>query len=175
MNLVQPTVALCVIARDEEAMIGACLASARPAVDQMVVIDTGSRDNTAAIAHAAGAEVHHLAWTGDFSAARNEALKHVRCDWVLVLDCDERLASWAFQAIREGIRSARAEAYVLPLTDASELDAPPNEVVQGRMALRESVWLLRLFRFSADLRWKGRVHEHVNTWLAARTKRYSAT
>ncbi|MEC7241945.1 MAG: glycosyltransferase [Myxococcota bacterium] len=164
----QPTVALCVIARDEEAMIGACLASAWPAVDQVVVIDTGSSDNTAAIARAAGAEVHPLTWTGDFSAARNEALKHVRCDWVLVLDCDERLASWASSAIREGVRSDRVDAYVLPLTDASELAAPPNEVVRGRMALRESVWLLRLFRFSPDLRWEGCVHEHVRHWLRSR-------
>ena len=174
MNPYRPTVALCLIARDEEAMIEGCLASARPAVDQLIVIDTGSHDRTAAMAAAAGAEVHHFAWTGDFSAARNEALRHVRCDWVLVLDCDERLSSQAPAAIHAGIQSSRAEAYVLPLTDSSDLDASADEVVSGSRALREPVWLLRLFRYSPDLRWEGRVHEHVNRWLSARGGRVAA-
>jgi hypothetical protein len=168
METSMPTIALCLIAKNESAMIGDCLASVKAAVDQMVVVDTGSNDNTIAIAQAHGADVVHFEWCDDFSAARNAALPHVRCDWVLILDCDERLASGAAQAIRAAVNRPRAEAFLLPLTDAVELNASPDAVVNGSKALRERIWLPRLFRMSADLRWEGRVHEHLESWMERR-------
>ena len=63
------TVTLCVIALNEEEMIGECLASVQGLVNQIVVVDTGSTDATVDIAVAAGAEVVHFPWNGDFAAA----------------------------------------------------------------------------------------------------------
>jgi tetratricopeptide (TPR) repeat protein len=166
-----PRIALCLIAKNEAALIGACLDSVADAVDQVIVVDTGSTDKTVEIAQKKGAEIVHFEWCDDFSAARNAALASVRADWVLVLDCDERLATGGAQAIRLATQQARAEAYVLPLLDADSMDSHPDEVVSGRRALREPIWLLRLFRFSADLRWEGRVHEQPTTWLKARAGR----
>src|SRR5689334_3812847 len=60
---------LCMIVRDEEKMLAACLRSVRDTVDQMVVVDTGSRDATVQAARAAGAEVHTFSWCDDFAAA----------------------------------------------------------------------------------------------------------
>jgi len=71
-----PRLALVVIARNEARAIERCLSSARPWVDEMVVLDTGSTDHTVALARACGARVHHFAWVDDFSAARNAALAH---------------------------------------------------------------------------------------------------
>lgn len=83
--------ALVVIARDEAAHIERLLASVRPWVDRMLVLDTGSKDDTAARAAAMGADVKQFTWCDDFSAARNAALDAASADWHLVLDADEWL------------------------------------------------------------------------------------
>ncbi len=85
--------ALVVIARNEAASIARCLLSAKPFVDRMVVLDTGSTDDTAAIAESCGAVVRHMTWANDFSAARNTALQVADADWNLILDADEWLES----------------------------------------------------------------------------------
>lgn len=86
-----PRLALVMIARDEARCIARCLESARPHVDAMIVLDTGSTDDTVAIARECGATVHHFAWCDDFAAARNAALAHSDADWNLILDADEWL------------------------------------------------------------------------------------
>lgn len=85
-------VSLCLIAKDEEEFILSCLNSAKHLVDEIIVVDTGSRDETAGAALAAGARVFNFSWTGDFAAARNFALERAGSDWILVLDADEVLA-----------------------------------------------------------------------------------
>lgn len=82
---------LCLIAKNEEKALPQCLNSVKDVVEEMVVLDTGSCDRTVEIARQFGAKVHHFTWCNDFSAARNEALKYVSGDWVLVLDADEIL------------------------------------------------------------------------------------
>lgn len=87
------TIALVMIARNEARCIGRCLKSVAPWVDHMIVLDTGSSDQTIAIARSFGAEVYHFSWCDDFSAARNAALDLSHADWNLVLDADEWLIS----------------------------------------------------------------------------------
>ncbi|MCA1248664.1 glycosyltransferase [Massilia sp. MS-15] len=81
--------ALVVIARDEAPTLARCLESARPFVAEMIVLDTGSSDDTAQIAAACGARVIPFAWNDDYGAARNAALAASSADWNLVLDGDE--------------------------------------------------------------------------------------
>ena len=83
--------ALVMVARDEARAIARALASARSHVDRMIVLDTGSADDTRGIARSCGAEVHEFAWRDDFAAARNAALSHSDADWNLILDADEWL------------------------------------------------------------------------------------
>ncbi len=97
----KPTVSLSMIVKNEERNLAQCLASAKPVVDEMIVVDTGSRDRTRGIAAAFGAKVFEFAWTDDFSAARNHALAQATCDWVLVLDADEALSSRDYAALRD--------------------------------------------------------------------------
>ncbi|MFB2878224.1 glycosyltransferase [Floridanema aerugineum] len=82
---------LCTIAKNESQSLPNCLKSVQTVVDEIIVLDTGSTDKTPEIAQEFGAKVYHFQWCNDFSAARNEALKYVQGDWVLVLDADEVL------------------------------------------------------------------------------------
>jgi len=84
-------VALVVIARDEAPRIQRLLYSVAPWVDTMWVLDTGSIDDTPALAAACGARVERFTWCDDFAAARNAALTLAAADWHLVLDADEWL------------------------------------------------------------------------------------
>jgi glycosyl transferase family 2 len=84
------TLTACVIARDEERRLPACLESLA-FCDEVVVVDSGSRDRTCEIALEAGARLVRNAWPG-FAAQRNVALDHAGCDWVLEIDADERVS-----------------------------------------------------------------------------------
>lgn len=101
---------LCMIVKNEEATLPKCLSSVKRVVDEMVVLDTGSTDNTVKTAKKFGAKVYDFAWSNDFSAARNEALKYVTGDWVLVLDADETLTQNIVPQLKQVIRR---EEYIL--------------------------------------------------------------
>lgn len=88
-----PAISAALIVRDEADRLGACLASLRPAVDEIVVVDTGSRDDTLAIAAAAGAVCGRFAWQDNFAAARNHAVSLASNDAILSFDADERIAN----------------------------------------------------------------------------------
>jgi glycosyltransferase involved in cell wall biosynthesis len=96
---------LCTIAKNEEAALPKCLGSVRNVVDEIIVLDTGSGDRTVEVALEFGAKVYHYQWCNDFSAARNEALKYVTGDWILVLDADETLTPEIVPQIKEVIES----------------------------------------------------------------------
>ena len=86
-----PKLSLCMIVKNEAENLRRCLDSVKEVVDEMIVMDTGSTDDTIAIAQSYGAIVPSYDWRGNFSDARNEALKYVTGDWILVLDADEEL------------------------------------------------------------------------------------
>src|SRR6516225_959689 len=79
------------IVRDEERYLAGCLESVADLVDEIIVVDTGSTDSTPDIARRFGARVSHFQWVDDFSAARNESLRHATGEWIFWLDADERL------------------------------------------------------------------------------------
>ncbi len=155
---------LCVIARDEMEMLPDCLASAAGVVDEIVVVDAGSSDRTAEIARAAGAIVVPHVWSDDFAAARNAALPHVTGDWILVLDADERLAPGGDRAVRAAIAVGGFDLGLLPVHNASSLEASVLEVVAGRARRGEPTLLGRLLRRTPDLQWHGVIHESTGSW-----------
>jgi len=148
--------ALVMIVRDEAASIGRCLESARALVDEIVVLDTGSRDATPEIARSHGAHVHHFTWCDDFAAARNAALDHSSSAWNLVLDADE----WLEGATRAALEEVLAGPPVIGLLPvASEFD------LQGRVEHAVS-WIARLL--PREVRYAGRVHEQPVSGLPRR-------
>ena len=89
-----PPLSACLIVKDEEAHIEACLRSLRPHVDEIVVVDTGSSDATVRLAAPLAARVLHFEWTDDFSAARNFSIAQAAHDMVFITDADNTVAHW---------------------------------------------------------------------------------
>lgn len=154
-----PRLTVCLITKDEESFLGQCLASVREVADQIVVVDTGSTDRTVEIARAHGAEVYHLEWCDDFSAARNAALEHARGDWILMLDADEELTEEGRRELVAALRAEEVIAWRLPLVDV------------GREAQGPS-FVPRLFRNAPGLFYVGRVHEQVFSSIEVRRRQW---
>ncbi|NIM04775.1 MAG: tetratricopeptide repeat protein [Armatimonadetes bacterium] len=86
-----PTLSVCMIVRDEEETLARCLRSVQKAADEIVVVDTGSKDRTVEIAREFDAKIGHFEWCDDFAAARNYALGLTSCDWILTMDADDEM------------------------------------------------------------------------------------
>lgn len=89
------------IVKNEAHQLGRCLDSVRAVVEEMIVVDTGSTDNTIEVAQSLGAQVHEFTWCNDFSSARNVSLSYASGDWILVLDADEVLTSDIVPSIQQ--------------------------------------------------------------------------
>lgn len=142
---------VCLIVKDEEQFLTRCLRSVAWA-DELIVVDTGSTDNTIEIARSAGAKVFTQPWPGSFAAARNESLRHASGDWILVLDADEGLVPGAEPQIRQLMQVEECEGYAVRirnyLTDAGDADASEH-------------YHVRLFRNRPEYRYHGIIHEQV--------------
>jgi glycosyltransferase involved in cell wall biosynthesis/Tfp pilus assembly protein PilF len=143
---------LCMIVCDEESRLAECLDSARDAVDEIVVIDTGSSDKTVEIAQRYGAKMGYFEWCDDFSAARNESLKLATGDWILWLDADDRLPAEYVQTIRQLIAGPRDRGYFFVLDD------------QGYESV--SCLQMRLFPNIPGVNFEMPIHEQVTPSLA---------
>jgi glycosyltransferase involved in cell wall biosynthesis len=93
-------ISLCMIIKDEISRLGACLNAVKPLVDEIIVVDTGSRDRSKDVARIFGAKVFEYQWRNDFSAARNFSLDQATGDWILILDADEIIAAKDHDTIR---------------------------------------------------------------------------
>jgi tetratricopeptide (TPR) repeat protein len=107
------------IVRDEEKMLPRCLKSVRGVADELVVVDTGSKDNTISIAEDFGAKVFYFKWCDDFAAARNESLKHATGDWILQIDADEELPASSIPPLREAMSNPWCLVYVITCDNGS--------------------------------------------------------
>jgi glycosyltransferase involved in cell wall biosynthesis len=144
------TVSLCMIVKDEEAMLPRSLAAVADYVDELVVVDTGSSDRTVQIAESFGAKVLHHEWDGDFSAARNVGLDAATSDWLMYLDADEVLVEGEGERLRELLgHTWREGIFVVETNHVGEME--------DGAAVQHSA--LRLFRNRPEYRFEGRVHE----------------
>lgn len=154
--------ALVMIARNEARCIARCLQSLRPWVDEMIVLDTGSTDETARIAEAEGARIAHFEWVSDFSAARNAALDLSSADWHIVVDADEHLVAGgdAIATLRQTPPDfvGRLEQF-----NRFELSSSDGHSRQDHFA---SSWIPRIL--PREVRYAGSIHEQPVSTLPRR-------
>ncbi|WP_167859272.1 glycosyltransferase [Paenibacillus cymbidii] len=150
----EAAVSLCMIARNEEAVIARCLQSVRGAVDETIVLDTGSSDRTAIVAREEGAVVYSYEWQQHFADARNAAIAYARGEWILVLDADERLEDGQARMLRQCIAdNPEADGFFVRIVNYFG-----SEDRQGGASVSSS---LRLFRNKTGYRYEGRIHEQI--------------
>jgi tetratricopeptide (TPR) repeat protein len=147
--LSRPDVAAALIVKNEQNFLPGCLESLKGRVEEIVVVDTGSEDDSRQIAAGFGSRVIAFDWDGDFSAARNAGLEAISSDWILYIDADERLK------LPDGGELAD---HIDPLALAHYVRFRPKT---GYTCYREA----RLFRRDPRLRFAGRIHETMTPIL----------
>lgn len=106
----------CMIVKNEEKMLEKTLPNLSKYADEIILVDTGSSDNTVKVAQRFGAKVYHFPWVDDFSAARNQSLKHATGDWILWIDADEFIKEEDLKRLKENLTDSTA--YTLTLYES---------------------------------------------------------
>ncbi|SEA22972.1 glycosyltransferase family 2 protein [Selenomonas ruminantium] len=145
-------VSVCYIVKNEEKTLSVSLDSVQAVADEIVVIDTGSTDKTKTIAQSYGAKVYDYNWQDDFAAARNFALDKLSGDWVIFLDADEYFSEETRKNLGMVIPQQEPSVNLL-LIQRQDVDET------GKVML--SLYVPRIFRRKADLRYEGAIHEEL--------------
>jgi tetratricopeptide (TPR) repeat protein len=147
-------ISLCMIVKNEEDVILRCLESVKDAVDEMIVVDTGSTDRTVELAASAGAQVYPREWRSDFAAARNESIELATGRWILVLDADETLEENHGAQLRELVSA-------MPDIDGFFVQIVNYIGTEAKRIGSSTSSSMRLFRNMPGYRYEGRIHEQI--------------
>ncbi len=146
-----------VLTKNEEKNIVAVVQNAKQVAAEVLIVDSGSTDKTVQLAEENGARVVYRDWDNDFAAQRNFALQHVKTEWVLYLDADERMNDELINDIQEKISSHKAALYRF----VRHNNAFGKEFHYGVLG-PDSV--VRLFPVG-QAKWEGKVHEGLSSKL----------
>ncbi|MBI1936194.1 glycosyltransferase [Candidatus Woesearchaeota archaeon] len=176
------TISLCMITKNEERYLGQCLNSVKEIIDEIIIADTGSTDKTKEIAKNFNAKIFDFKWSDDFSAARNESLRHATKDWILVLDADEVIEKNDLDKIKklaenpEDFAGFQLEqrSYINNFFEGAVKNDSEFELVK-EYPFYISHFLVRLFKSSLGIRFRHRVHEIVEDYMKEKSLRYKKT
>lgn len=147
------SISLCMIVRDEEQVLSRCLDSVREAVDEIVIVDTGSLDRTKEIAWKYTDRVFDFVWRDDFSAARNYAFSRASKEYCMWLDADDVLTPanvGKLLRLKENLQP-EVDMVMMPYITAFDPDGSPAF----------SYFRERIVKNSLQFRFQGRVHEAI--------------
>lgn len=141
------TLSVCIIAKNEEENLVRCLKSVQNIADEIILIDTGSIDNTINISNEFNAKVIHFLWNNDFSAAKNKALEVASKDWILCIDCDEALDSTQIIKLKNILNNSSHLGFRLRLINIID-----NKPYKGE-------YLLRIIKNNSGFYFSGKINE----------------
>lgn len=154
---------LCMIVKNEAAHLDRCLSLARPHVDEIVVIDTGSTDGTQDIAQRYADVYEEIEWPGSFSEARNYSLDRATGDFILILDGDEWIeGEEGWKLIRQAINQPGVFLLMLPV----------RNLLGGGLVESDRFIQERVYRNHPEIRYAGRVHNQIGEALRRYQVRY---
>ncbi len=147
------TISLCMIVKNEEAVLARCLESARDIADEIVIVDTGSVDETIAVAKRFTDQVYSFEWIDDFSAARNFSFSKATQEYILWLDADDVIDG------ENRARFLRLKETLPP--DTGRVMLPYNTAFDAEGHPVFSYFRERLVRRDGNPLWLEPVHEHL--------------
>ncbi|KAF1683450.1 glycosyltransferase family 2 protein [Veillonella sp. R32] len=158
MNTPTNAVTTVVLTKNEAQQLPSLIENIKLFTNIILIVDSGSTDNTVEIARALGATVVYRAWTDSFAEQRNFALQHVNTPWIFYLDADERVTPELAVSIKQTVSQA-------PLTEAYTMERRSvifnKELRKGAM---KPDFVPRLFP-TKDVTWVNKVHERPITNL----------
>lgn len=149
-----PTVSLCMIVKNEEAIIEKCIGPLLPFMDEIIVVDTGSTDGTVEILERMGCRVEHFDWINDFAAARNYSFSFATKEWIMWLDADDIIPNP--QAIKSVLdnqikNNPNLNCVVFPYAyNRDEFGNDATTLVRERLLKNTGNWI-----------WERKVHEYL--------------
>ncbi|KAA3656238.1 MAG: glycosyltransferase, partial [Calditrichaeota bacterium] len=148
----KPRLSVCMIVKDEAAMLRDCLASVQGLYDELIVVDTGSSDQTVEIAREFGAQVHLHPWENNFSLHRNQSIGYATGDWILQIDADERLDASSRDLLQKILNETpdNVHGYCVVIQDFKR---------DGKQSVRFNY--PRLFRNGVGVKYEAAVHNQV--------------
>ena len=145
-----PAVSLCMIVKNEERYLEDCLKSIKKVVDEIIIIDTGSKDRTVEIARKYTDKIYLHPWKDSFSEARNHYLKYATGDWIFQIDADEELIQEDIPVLLEAIQDEELDAVMVQIV---------SKFQEGKREAIHSVE--RIFRNNGLIHYEGRVHNRL--------------
>jgi glycosyltransferase involved in cell wall biosynthesis len=141
--------AVIILCKDSSESLLNALISAKSICRQVIVLDTGSKDDTPKIAARFGVELHFFQWVNDFSKARNYALQFVRTEWVLMLDSDEMIdIDSYYEFIEKSIIGNEVGGIRIKIKNVLDKSQSEHKYT-------------RLFKSNKKILFKGKIHEQI--------------
>lgn len=149
----EKTISLCMIVKNEEKHLARCLSSVKDIVDEMIIVDTGSTDNTIEIAKSFNALIYQYEWDNNFSNARNFSLSFATKEWIMLMDADDEFSKKDEEKFINLINTSNSHGhYFKTLSYAGE--RPGNDIVSNLN--------LRLLRNINKYKFVGAIHEQIS-------------
>jgi len=161
------TISVCMIVKDEEKHLENCLTSIRDLADEIIIVDTGSKDKTREIAKKFTDKIFDLKWDRNFSEARNFSISNATKDWIFFIDADESISKKDCLKIKELLNKNEADAFLLNCrTYTNDIGIPgwqsgkddnyeESKKANGFYAAK----VLRLFKNKQGFFFEGQIHE----------------
>lgn len=146
-------ISACLIVKDEANNIGKCLNSLKDISNEIIVVDTGSTDNTVEIAQSYRAKVYTYQWDNNFSNAKNYALSKATGDWIIFLDADEYFEEKTPKRLKDILKyMLNNKDYDAILCKMINIEGSESKVISVNP-------IIRVFKGKSGIRYSGAIHE----------------